>query len=98
MSARQSLIQEMSVSLVSTQERIRLDVRNLSSNLLYASTIFNHDFIKKQIQEFDIESFLAMATLIDSEDYFLIFDLYKIFVFCTQQVLFEYSQSINQDS
>ena len=66
--------------------------------MLYAATIFNHDFIKKQIQEFDIESFLAMATMIDSEDYFLIFDLYKIFVFCTQQVLFEYSQSINQDS
>ena len=73
-------------------------MRNLSSNLLYAATIFNHDFIKKQIREFDIESFLAMATLVDGDDYFMIFDLYKIYGFCAQQVLLEYSASINVDS
>ena len=58
-SARQSLIQEMSGSLVLSQEKIRLDVRNLSSNLLYAATIFNHDFIIVNFLVIIVKSFIT---------------------------------------
>lgn len=82
----------MTSSLLLTQEMITLDIKTISSNLLYASTMFNRDFIKRRVKIVDLETFTSLTSVMDStDDHFLIFDMYKIFSMCAGRVLTDHS-------
>lgn len=75
--------------------RITLNINTISSNLIYVATVLNHEFIKKQIKEVDLESLMLLSSMVDSagDDFFLIYDLYKIYLFCVKRVLMEQKNS-----
>lgn len=59
------------------------------------ATILNHDYIKKQIKEVDLESIMLLSSMVDSsgDDFFLIYDLYKIYLFCVKRVILEHKMA-----
>jgi len=83
----------MTGSFLITGSRVLLDINIISSNLIYVATVVNYEFIKKQIREVDLEGLFILSTMLDSsDDLFLIYDLYKIYLFCVKRVLMEQSQ------
>ena len=65
---KRSMLYEMSGSMIMTQDVVTLDVQTIASNLIYASTIFNIAYIKKQAKEIDIESFMIRSSGMDNTD------------------------------
>lgn len=49
-----------------------LDINLISSNLIYAATIFNIENIKKQIQEVDLNYLFDWSAMIDHPDDYLL--------------------------
>lgn len=87
---------EMAGSFIVAQDsqesgRVTLDINVISSNLIYVATVLNHEYIKKQIKEVDLEGLMILSSMVDSsDDFFLIYDLYKIYLFCVKRVLIEH--------
>lgn len=52
----------------SVSDTVRLEIRTMASNLIYAATILNYEFIKRQVIEFDLETPTADFTMLDSAD------------------------------
>lgn len=70
--------------------QVTLDINVLSSNLIHVTTVTNYDFIKRKIREVDLEGLFMLSSLIDSsDDFFLIIDLYKIYLSCVKRILNE---------
>ena len=60
----------------------------MANNLVYATTIYNREFLKRRIKKADLESFTTIFSMMDStDDHFGLFDIYKIFLFCSKAVL-----------
>lgn len=74
--------------------KVMLDINVISSNLIYVATVLNYEFIKKRIKEVDLESIMQLSQLEDSsDDFFLLYDLYKIYLFCVKRVIIEFKSS-----
>ena len=71
---------------------ITLNINTISSNLIYVATVLNHEYIKKMIKEVNLQGLLLDSfDMVDSQsdDFFLIYDLYKIYLFCVKHVIVE---------
>ena len=71
---------------------ITLNINTISSNLIYVATVLNHEYIKKMIKEVNLQGLMLDSfDMVDSQsdDFFLIYDLYKIYLFCVKHVIVE---------
>ena len=88
---KRSIISDRAESVGSffiAERQVTIDINTISSNLIYVATVLNFEYVKKQIKEVDLESMFILSSIVDmSDDYFLIYDLYKIYLSCVKRVL-----------
>ena len=53
-----SLVLPASDSLDRPSNLVTLDINTISSNLIYVTTVLNHEFIKKKIKEVNLQSLM----------------------------------------